>query len=175
MRRSRHMEVRNSFSPLNDTLSMSMPQIKERLLLAANPRPLRFWRTMHEEEISRRDFNGGAIPHIMECKILQQFEEVLPFSQEQIEYGEHLQMDNISHDCVGHSLSHAHHDGRFFPTTYLDPHRVKLILENIAIQDPMKCRNLIWDDGSPRGRSTRRNNGRSHPQLVEWMWMVSKE
>ena len=81
----------------------------------------------------------------MECKFLQQFEEDLPFSQEQIVDGGHLRMDNISHECVGHFLSHAHHDGRFFPTTYLDPHRIKLILKNIAFQDPMKCRNFIWD------------------------------
>ena len=93
---------------------------------------------MHEEEISRIYFDGGALPHIMECKILQQFEEVLPFSQEQIEDGGHLRMDNISHDCVEHSLSHAHHDGMFFPTTYLDPHRVNLILGKIAFKDPMK-------------------------------------
>ena len=81
---------------------------------------------------------------------------------------------DLSHDCVGNLLSHAHHDGRFFPTTYLDPHRVKLILGKIAFQDPMRCRNLIWDDGSPHGRSTKMNDGRRHPQLVEWMWMERK-
>ena len=84
-------------------------------------------------------------------------------------------MDKISHDCVGHSLSHAYHDGRFLPTTYLGPHRVKLILEEIAFQDPMKCKNLIWDDGSPHGRSTKMKGGRRHPQFVEWMWMVIKK
>ena len=95
----------------------------------------------------------------MECKVLQQFEEDLPFSQEQIVDGGHIRMDNISHDYVGHSLSHAHHDGRFFPTTYLGPHRVKLILGKITFQDPMKCRNLIWDDGSPHGRCTKIGDG----------------
>ena len=57
-------------------------------------------------------------------------------------------MDKISHDCVGHSLSHAHHDGRFFPTTYLGPYRVSFILEKLAFQTPMKCKdkNLIWED-----------------------------
>ena len=84
-------------------------------------------------------------------------------------------MDTISHDCVGHSLSHAHHDGRFFPTTYLDPHRVKLILRKIAFQGPMKCKKFIWDDGSSHGGSTKMKSGRRHPQLVEWMWMGSKE
>ena len=83
-------------------------------------------------------------------------------------------MDNISHDRVGHSLSHAHHDGRFFPTTYLDPHRAKLILGKIAFQDPMKCNNMILDDGIPHGRSTKMKDGRRHTQLVDWMWMVSK-
>ena len=70
MRRSRPLEKRNSFSSLDDTLSMSMSQLKERLLLAADPRPLWFWKDMHEEEIFRRDFSRGALPHIMECKIL---------------------------------------------------------------------------------------------------------
>ena len=84
-------------------------------------------------------------------------------------------MDNISHDCAGHSLSHAHHDRRFFPTTYLDPHRVKLILGKIAFQDPMKCSNLNWDDGSSHGKSTKMKDGMRHPQLVEWMWMESKK
>ena len=161
----RHLEVGNPFSLLDDPFSMSTSLLKETLLLEENPRPLWFWKAMHEEEISWRDFIRGALPHIMECKILQQFEEVLPFShldhhgfkEEQIKDGGHLRMDNISHDCVVHSLSHAHHDGRFLPTTYLDPHRVKLILGKIAFQDPMKCMNLIWDDGNPHGRSTKMN------------------
>ena len=76
------MEIRNSFSSLDENLSMSMPQLKERLLLVVDLRPLWFWKDMHEEEISQRDFSRGALPHIMECKILHQFEEVLPFSQE---------------------------------------------------------------------------------------------
>ena len=78
--RSRHLEIRSSFSSLDDTLSMSMPQLKERILLAADPRPLWFWKAMHEEDISWRDFIGGALQHIMECKDFQQFEEGLPFS-----------------------------------------------------------------------------------------------
>ena len=82
-------------------------------------------------------------------------------------------MDNISHDCVGHSLCHAHHDGMFLPTTYLDPHRVKLILRKISFQDPMECSNLICDDGNPHGRSTKMKDGRRRPQLVEWV--MSKE
>ena len=59
-------------------------------------------------------------------------------------------MDNISHDCVGNFLSHAHHDGRFFPTTYLGLDRVSLILEKFSFQNRMKCkdRNLIWEDGT---------------------------
>ena len=59
---------------------MSMLELKERLLLATDPKPLLFWKAMHEEEISWRDFSGGALQHIMECKVLQQFEEALPFS-----------------------------------------------------------------------------------------------
>ena len=111
----------------------------------------------------------------MECKILQQFEEVLPFSPEQIDDGGHLRMDNISHACDGHSLSHTHHDGRFFPTTYLDRYGIKLILRKIAFQNTMKYRNLIWDDDSPHGRSTKLEDRRRHPQLVQWIWMESKK
>ena len=93
---------------------------------------------MHEENISQRYFSGGALPHIMECKIIQQFEEVLPFSQEQIDDGGHLRMDKISHNFIGHLLSHTHHDGMFFPTTYLGPYGIKLILGKIAFKNPMK-------------------------------------
>ena len=71
-------------------------------------------------------------------------------------------MENISHAFVGHSLSHTHHDGRFFPTTYLGLDRVSLILENIAFQNPMKCKD-IWEDGSPHGRSTKTKRRRKHP------------
>ena len=86
-------------------------------------------------------------------------------------------MDNISHACVGNSLIPTHHDGRFLPTTYLGPYGIKLILEKNAFQHPMKCKdkNLIWEDGSPHGRSTKMENGRRHPQMVEWMWMESKK
>ena len=85
-------------------------------------------------------------------------------------------MDNISYDCNGHFLSHTHHDGRFFPTTYLGTYGIKLILEKIAFQYPMKCkdRNLIWEDGSPHGRSTNMDHGRIYQKSVEWMWMESK-
>ena len=76
VRRSRHLEIRNSFSSLDDTLSMSMPQLKERLLLAADPRPLWFWKAMHEEEVSSGDPIGGALQHFMKCKVLKKFEEV---------------------------------------------------------------------------------------------------
>ena len=86
-------------------------------------------------------------------------------------------MDNISHACVGHSLSPTHHDGRFFTTTYLGPYGIKLIIEKIAFQYPMKCkdRNLIWEDGSLHVRSTKIEDGRRHPQMIEWMWMMSKK
>ena len=86
-------------------------------------------------------------------------------------------MDNISHDFVGHPLIHTHHYGRFFPTTYLGPHRVSLILEKLTCQSPMKCKgkNLIWEDGSPHGRSTRMKRRRRHPQVIGWMWLMSKE
>ena len=86
-------------------------------------------------------------------------------------------MDNISHACIRNSLSHTHHDGRFFPTTYLGLDRVSLILEKIAFQNPMKCkdRDLVWENGSPHRRSTKMKRRRKNPQGVEWMWLMSKE
>ena len=38
-RKSIHLEMRSIFSPLDDTLSMSMLQLKERLLLTADSKP----------------------------------------------------------------------------------------------------------------------------------------
>ena len=122
---------------------------------------------MDEREVSRRDLIRGALQHTME------FNDFLPFSQEQIEDRGHLRMDNISHAYVGHSLSYTNHDGRFFPTTYLGLDRVSLILEKLTFQNPIKCkdRNLIWEDGSPHGRSTKMENGRRHAKMFEWMWI----
>ena len=103
--------------------------------------------------------------------------EFLPFSQEKIEHEGHLRMDNISHACVGHPLSHTHHDWRFFPTTYLGLDRVSLILEKNAFQHPMKCKdkNFIWEHGSPHGRSTKMKRRGRHPQLIELMWLMRKQ
>ena len=49
MKKGRHLEMRRIFSSPDETFSMSMPQLKEKLLLAANPRPHWFWKAMHEE------------------------------------------------------------------------------------------------------------------------------
>ena len=153
MKDNRHIEVRNLFSFLDDPFSMSSSQLKERILLSANPRPHWFWKTIVEREISWRDFIGSALQHIMECKDFIPFShlDLHGFKEEKIDDGGHLRMDNISHVCVGHFLSPTHHDGRFLPTTYLDPYGVKLILEKISFQIPMKCKdkNLIWEDGGP--------------------------
>ena len=66
--------------------------------------------------------------------------------------------------------------GGFFLTIYLGLDRVSLNLEKIAFQNPMKCkdRSLIWEDGSPHGRSTKVKRRRNNPQEVEWMWFMSK-
>jgi len=77
---------------------------------------------MDEREVSRRDLIGDALRHTMECNAF------LPFSQEQIEDGGHLRMDNISQTPI-----------------------------------KRKDRNLIWEDGSPHGRSTRIRRRRRHP------------
>ena len=120
----------------------------------------------------------------MEWKVLQHFEEVLPFSHldiygfkgEPIDDGGHLRMDNISHVCVGYFLSLTQHDGRFFPTTYLDPYGINLILEKISFQYPMNCkeRNLIWEDGIPHGKGTKIEKEGIYPQMVECISMKSK-
>ena len=138
----RHLGVRNLFSLQDDTFSMSSSQLKGELLLS-DPRPHWFWKTMDGREVSRRDFIRDALRHTMECNAF------LPFSQEQIEDRGHIRMDNISHACVGHPLSHTHHDWRFLPTTYLILDRVSLILEKLTLQNPIKCkdRNFIWEDG----------------------------
>ena len=65
MSKGRHLEMRNSFSSLDDTLSMSMPQLKERLLLAEYLRHIWFWKAMHEEEVSSGDPIGGALRNFM--------------------------------------------------------------------------------------------------------------
>ena len=57
-----------------------------------------------------------------------------------------------------------------------DPYGIKFILEKIAFQYPMKCKdiNLIWEDGSLHGKGAKIENERRHPQMIEWMWMKSK-
>ena len=86
-------------------------------------------------------------------------------------------MDNISHVCVGHFLSHTHHDGRFFPTTYLGPYGIKLNLEKIAFQHPMKCksRNMIWENDSLPWESAKEGQDGRHPHVDGWVWMMRKK
>ena len=62
----RHLEMRNIFSFLDDTFSMSISQLKEKLLPAADPKPHWFWRDIDEKRVSWRDLIGGALQHIME-------------------------------------------------------------------------------------------------------------
>ena len=62
----RHLEMRNIFSFLDDTFLMSILQLKEKLLHAANPKPYWFWRAIDEKRISWRDLMGGALENIME-------------------------------------------------------------------------------------------------------------
>ena len=140
MEDSRHLEVRNPFSFLDDPFSMSSSQLKEKLLLSTDPRPHWFWRTIDEKEISWRDFIRGSLQHIMECKDFLPFSHlnIHGFKEEQIDDGGHLRMDKNSHVCVGNFLSPTHHVGRFFPTTYLDPYEINLVIEEIEFHYPMK-------------------------------------
>ena len=50
-------------------------------------------------------------------------------------------------------------------------------LQRATFQTFMKCkgRDLVWEKGSPHERSTKGNERRRHPKLVEWMWMESKK
>ena len=45
----RHPEMRNIFSFLYDTFSMSISQLKERILPAIDPEPYWFWRVIDEK------------------------------------------------------------------------------------------------------------------------------
>ena len=65
MMNGRHLEMRNIFSFLDDTFSMSISQLKERLLPAADLEPHWFWKAMDEKKVSLRDIIGGALQHIM--------------------------------------------------------------------------------------------------------------
>ena len=73
--KSRHLEMRNILSFLDDNFSMSISLLKEKLLLAVNPKLIWFWRAFGGEKISLRDLMRGALQHFMECKVLQQFGE----------------------------------------------------------------------------------------------------
>ena len=61
----RHPEMRNIFSFLNDPFSMSITQLKEKLLSAADPKLHWFWRVFGENRISLRDLIRGALQHFM--------------------------------------------------------------------------------------------------------------
>ena len=86
-------------------------------------------------------------------------------------------MDNISHVCVGYFLmSPTPYDGRFFPTTYLDPYGINLVIEEIAFQYPMKCkdRNMIWEDGILHWRNATFGHDDRHSPWVGWVMLMSK-
>ena len=86
-------------------------------------------------------------------------------------------MDNISHDCVGYLLMRtAHHDGRFLPTTYFAPYGINLVIEEIAFQYPMKCKdkNLIWEDGILHWRSAIFGHDDRHSPWVGWVKLMSR-
>ena len=62
----RHLEMRNIFSFLDDTFSISISQLKEKLIPTADPEPHWFWRAIDEKKVSLRDLIGGALQHFME-------------------------------------------------------------------------------------------------------------
>ena len=86
-------------------------------------------------------------------------------------------MDKISHVCVGYFLlSPTHHDGMFFPTTYLDPYGINFFIEEIEFQYPMKCKdiNLIWEDGILHWRYATFGHDDRHSPWVGWVILMSK-
>ena len=76
MTNGRHLEMRNLFSFLDDPFSMSLSLLKEKLLLAANPKILWFWRAFDGERISLRDLIRDAFQHFMKFKVPQHFGRV---------------------------------------------------------------------------------------------------
>ena len=66
----RHIDMRNLFSFLDDPFSMSISQLKEKLLPAADLEPHWFWRAIGDNKVSLIDLIGGAVQHFMVCKVL---------------------------------------------------------------------------------------------------------
>ena len=61
----RHLEMRNLFSFIDDTFSMSILLLKEILLPVADPECHWFWKAMDENKVSLRDLIGGTLKHFM--------------------------------------------------------------------------------------------------------------
>ena len=51
MMNGRHLDMRNLFSFLDDTFSMSISKLKERLLPTVDPEPHWFWKAMDEKKL----------------------------------------------------------------------------------------------------------------------------
>ena len=75
MMNGRHLDMRNIFSFLDDTFSMSISQLKEKPLPVVDPEPHWFWRAIDEKKVSLRDLMGVALQNFMSCKVLHQFKE----------------------------------------------------------------------------------------------------
>ena len=73
MMNGRHLEMKNLLSFFDDTFSMIISPLKERLLPATDPEPHWFWKAMDENNVSLRDLIGAALQHFMEWKVLHQF------------------------------------------------------------------------------------------------------
>ena len=71
----RHLEMSNLFSFLDDPFSMSISQLKEKLLPTADPKTHFFWKAMDENKVSLRDLIEGALQHVMKCKVLHKLGE----------------------------------------------------------------------------------------------------
>ena len=92
----------------------------------------------------------------------------------------------ISHYYDGSFLmSTSQLNKKFFPTTYLDPYGVNLVidewssfgdLQEVVLQHPMNSKDsdLIWEGGIIHWRDTNWEHDRRHPHVDEWVQMVSK-
>ena len=63
----RHLEERNLFSFLDASFSMSTPQLKEKLLLAEDPKPQWFWKDIDERSFLE-DLKWIAFKNPLECR-----------------------------------------------------------------------------------------------------------
>ena len=124
-----------------------------------------------DEWFSLGDLQEIAFQHPMKCKDrnLKWEDGILHWRGTKMEHDQrHPHFD----ESIRMSIVQAYEE--VFPSTYLDFYGFKMVigvgsslgdLQGVAFQLPMKFKgiNLIWEDGSLHGRSTKMKDGRRHP------------